>query len=107
MPPNPRSEASNGIAFLAERDYSPAMPTVTIKMTEVQFAALAREARARGTSKAGILRDAFLKKQEQTSSDSAYNLISDLVGSVKGPPDLATNPKYLQDYGRPRAPRRK
>lgn len=83
------------------------MPTVTIKMTEAQFAALARAAHERGTSKAGILRDAFLTKQEQTSGNSAYDLISDLVGSVKGPRDLATNPKYLKDYGKSRAPRRK
>jgi len=83
------------------------MPTVTIKMTEAQFAAVAREAHERGTSKAGVLRDAFLKKQAKTSRDSAYDLISDLVGSVKGPRDLATNPKYLKDYGKPRAARRK
>lgn len=82
------------------------MPTVTIKMTDAQFAAVAREAQKRGTSKAGVLRDAFLKKQAQTSRDSAYDLISDLVGSVKGPRDLATNPKYLKGYGKPRAARR-
>ena len=84
------------------------MPTVTIKMTDAQFAALAREADARGTSKAGILRDAFLKKQaKETSGDSAFDLIADLVGSVEGPRDLATNPKYLKGYGKPRGSRRK
>lgn len=84
------------------------MPTVTIKMTDAQFAALAREAAVRGVSKAGILRDAFLKRQaNEISGDSAFHLISDLVGSVAGPRDLATNPKYLKGYGKPRRARRK
>ncbi|CAN5427146.1 hypothetical protein BH20VER3_BH20VER3_03090 [soil metagenome] len=83
------------------------MPTVTIKMTDAQFAALARVAHERGKSKAGVLRDAFLEKQGKVSSDSAYDLISDLVGSVKGPPDLATHPKYLAGYGKARTARRR
>ena len=81
------------------------MPTVTVKMNDAQFAALAREARERGTSKAGLLREAFLKKHQKPTGDSAYDLIADLVGSVQGPADLATNPKYLKGYGRPRAAR--
>ncbi len=97
-----------GIASLPWWDYLRVVPTVTIKMTDAQFAALAREATARGTSKAGVLRDTFLKKQaKETSADSAFDLIADLVGSVEGPRDLATNPKYLKGYGKPRGSRRK
>ncbi len=77
------------------------MPTVTIKMTDAQFAALEREARDRGTSKAGVLRDAFLN-QRPAVADSSFDLISDLVGSVKGPRDLSTNPKFMKGYGKPR-----
>ena len=83
------------------------MPTVTIKMTDAQFAALKREARERGTSKAGVLRDAFLHQKEGAAVDSAFDLIADLVGSVKGPRDLATNAKYMKSYGRSRGRRRK
>lgn len=84
------------------------MPTVTIKMNDVQFAALTREAKARGMSKAGVLRDAFLGKQrEPASGGSAYDLIADLIGTAAGPADLATNPRYLKDYGLPNASRRK
>lgn len=83
------------------------MPTVTIKMTDAQFAALEREARERGISKAGVLRNAFLHQKERGADDSAFDLIADLVGSVKGPRDLATNPKYMKSYGRSRAARRK
>lgn len=83
------------------------MPTVTVKMSDVQFAALQRAARARRTSKAGLLREAFLHRHEKTPGDSAYDLISDLVGSVKGPADLATNPRYMRDYGQSRQARRK
>ena len=78
------------------------MPTVTVKMSEVQFAALEREARARRTSKAHLLREAFLRARDNPKADSAYDLIADLVGSVKGPVDLATNPKFMRGYGKTR-----
>lgn len=84
------------------------MPTVTVKMSEVQFRALEREARARRKSKASLLRDAFLHSTTQARTDgSAFDLISDLVGSVKGPRDLATSPKFMRGYGRERAKRQK
>jgi len=83
------------------------MPTVTVKMSDAQFAALKREARARRTSKAGLLREAFLHRHERAPGDSAYDLISDLVGSVKGPVDLATNPRHMRGYGQSRQARRK
>ena len=83
------------------------MPTVTVKMSEAQFAALKREARARRTSKAGLLREAFLHRHEKAPGDSAFELITDIVGSLHGPVDLATNPKYMRSYGRSRrAPRK-
>lgn len=83
------------------------MPTVTVKMSEAQFAALKREATARRTSKAGLLREAFLHRHDKAAGDSAFELISDLVGTVHGPTDLATNPKYLRTYGRSRRARPK
>ena len=83
------------------------MPTVTVKMSDVQFAALKREARVRRTSKAGLLREAFLHRHAKTPGESAYDLISDLVGSLDGPVDLATNPKYMRGYGQSRQARRK
>ena len=30
---------------------------------------------------------------------SAYDLAKDLIGSIEGPGDLSTNPKYLEDLG--------
>jgi len=83
------------------------MPTVTVKMSEAQFAALKREASARRTSKAGLLREAFLQRHEKAPGDSAFELIADLVGSVHGPVDLATNPKHMRSYGRSRRARGK
>lgn len=83
------------------------MPTVTVKMSQVQFTALEREARARRTSKASLLRDAFLQRQTHAAGGSAFDLVSDLVGSVQGPVNLATNPKFMRGYGRARrSPRR-
>ena len=83
------------------------MPTVTVKMSAAQFAALKREASARRTSKAGLLREAFLHRHDKAADDSAFDLISDLVGSIHGPVDLATNPKHMRSYGRSRRVQRK
>jgi hypothetical protein len=32
-------------------------------------------------------------------SGTAFDLVSKLCGSLNGPPDLTTNPKYLEGFG--------
>ena len=75
------------------------MPTVTVKMSPQQFARLERIARQRQAPKAQILREAFESAHESSKPGTVYDAIADLIGSVEGPGDLSTNPKYLQGFG--------
>ena len=84
------------------------MPTVTVKISDQQFARLERIARARHVPKAQVLREAFDGVDAEQSKPSAFDLVAHLAGSVNGPRDASTNPVYLTDFGQPRArPRRK
>lgn len=84
------------------------MPTVTVKISDRQFARLERISRARHLPKAQILREAFDATDSAHSKHSAFDLVAHLAGSVNGPRDASTNADYLADFGQPRArPRRK
>jgi Arc/MetJ-type ribon-helix-helix transcriptional regulator len=61
-------------------------------------------ARRRGASKSDLVRQAVTKFLEQdqpaVEEPSVLDLIGDLVGSVRGPGDLAGNPAYMSEFGR-------
>ncbi len=79
------------------------MPTVTVKISDQQFARLERIARERHLPKAQVLREAFEGADARHSKPSAFDLAASLAGSVNGPRDASTNPAYLTDFGQPRA----
>ena len=83
------------------------MPTVTVKISDQQFARLERIARKRHVPKAQVLREALDGADAEQSKPSAFDLVAHLAGSVKGPRDASTNPVYLADFGQPRARRRR
>jgi hypothetical protein len=76
------------------------MPTVTVKRSERQFARLARIARERRMPKAQVLRESLDRLDDTPAPGSMYEAIADLVGSVEGPGDLLSNPKYMEDFGK-------
>jgi predicted transcriptional regulator len=75
------------------------MRTVTVKMTDQQFARLECIARERRIPKAQILREAFEQQGSAPRLMSAFDLVADLAGTVAGPADASTNKKYLDDLG--------
>lgn len=75
------------------------MRVVSFKLPSVLDRRLTQLAKARRTSRSVILREAvesFARPTKRTVSAVA----GDLIGSISGPRDLATNPKYLRGYGR-------
>jgi metal-responsive CopG/Arc/MetJ family transcriptional regulator len=56
-------------------------------------------ARSRGTSRSAIVHEA-LESYVKGKRRSATPLAGQLVGSVDGPADLATNGKYMSRYGK-------
>lgn len=79
------------------------MKTISLKLPEGLHVKLARAAREQGKTKSDVVRDAleqFLNGQRQLPAITVGDLAGDLIGSAAGPTDLATNPKYMEGYGR-------
>ena len=65
-------------------------------------AKLTRAAKDRKAPKSEIIRDAlesYFANGKKNPRLSCLDLAGDLVGSVDGPVDLATNPKYMEGFG--------
>lgn len=58
----------------------------------------------RGVKKSTLVREAlahYLVAAPEVRRGSALELAGDLVGCLKGgPPDLSSNPRYLDDFGK-------
>ena len=75
--------------------------TITVKLPKPLFQKLEAEARRRKTSASQVLVEAFAHTQKDGNGNlSPYERVKDLIGSIEGPGDLSTNPKYLKGYGR-------
>jgi hypothetical protein len=76
------------------------MPILTCNIPDEIDARLEEMARQAKTSKDGIVRKVLEQAtQNGTKGVSAFELAGDLCGSLSGPSDLATNPKYLEGFG--------
>jgi Arc/MetJ-type ribon-helix-helix transcriptional regulator len=83
------------------------MVVISLKLTEALDAQLTEQAQRRRMSKSELVRralTAFLQSSEldveSGSSQSAADLLADLVGCCKaGPADLSSNPAFLSDLG--------
>ncbi|HEX9690746.1 MAG TPA: CopG family transcriptional regulator [Gemmatimonadales bacterium] len=79
------------------------MEPLTLKIPPRLAAELEAFARSRGASRSAVVREAikeYLGRARTPSPASCLDLARDLVGTVEGPRDLATNPRHLKDYGR-------
>jgi hypothetical protein len=79
------------------------MKTVSLKIPDEVDAKLKQLSQERGAAKSDIIRDAlecYFANRKNGGKLSCSELAGDLVGSVSGPVDLATNPKHMQGYGR-------
>jgi hypothetical protein len=85
--------------------YENVMTTLTVKIPEALERSIAIAARRERVTKSELVRRAMAKYVAQTGENrkfqSAMDLACDLIGSVRGGPvDLATNGKYMNDYGK-------
>ncbi|MGL5016582.1 MAG: CopG family transcriptional regulator [Luteolibacter sp.] len=96
--PNFRIAQDNGGYY-----FSP-VKTISLKLSDRLLECLEAESRARGTTKSSLVRDCIEKALDTRPAGdkmNCYDLASDLAGSVKGlPRDLATNPNYMEGFGR-------
>jgi hypothetical protein len=81
------------------------MSTLSLKLPDSLLLRLDQESRARRLSKSALVRSALERELQPSKSARAatcYDLAHDLAGSIrkKLPKDLATNPKYMEGFGR-------
>jgi Arc/MetJ-type ribon-helix-helix transcriptional regulator len=79
------------------------MKTISLKLPESLDMKLGRIARQRKQSKSEVVREAllqFLNGGRRSGVVTVAELAGDLLGSAEGPSDLATNPKYMEGYGK-------
>ena len=81
-----------------------AMSTISLKLPDSLLLRLDQESRQRRMTKSALVRAALereLDQPETAAGASCYDLARDLAGSLKKlPKDLATNPKYMEGFGR-------
>lgn len=88
------------IAFGRERAKIELMTTLVCSIPEKLDARLEELARQAKVPKGKFIRKALEKAVRRPKANgSAFKLVSDLCGSLSGPSDLATNPKYLEGLG--------
>lgn len=94
----------NVVLSSAIRYYEYVMTTLTVKIPEALERSIAIAARRERVTKSELVRRAMSKYVAQASDhkfQSALDLAGGLIGSVRGGPvDLATNAKYMDDYGK-------
>jgi hypothetical protein len=78
------------------------MTTISLKVPDMLDSRLEKEAQRRRTSKSAVVRECIEKMRLAPRRDraaSCLDLVGDLAGCLKGPRDIAPNPKYLEDFG--------
>ena len=79
------------------------MKITSIKIDEDLENKIAYLSKKKGVSKSMLIREAiaeYLLKSELKAESSFSALAKDLSGSLEGPSDLSTNPKYLSGFGK-------
>ena len=80
------------------------MRSVSLKLPDNLAKKLEVAAKKRRLNKSAVIREAleaYFADEKRPIKGSFAELAGDLIGCIKGgPPDLATNPKYMEGYGR-------
>ena len=75
------------------------MKMISLKLPESLAQWLAEESKTLGRSQSDLVRDALEVRRKKSGKKSCHDLMQDLCGTLKGPRDLSTNPKYLDGFG--------
>jgi|1185.fasta_scaffold473238_2 metal-responsive CopG/Arc/MetJ family transcriptional regulator len=77
---------------------------MSLKLPDRLLRLIEKQSRARGVSKSELIRDCVergIEEHQLKKEITCYDLSKHVIGSVKsGVPDLATNPKYMDGFGK-------
>ncbi|MDQ6914122.1 MAG: ribbon-helix-helix domain-containing protein [Verrucomicrobiota bacterium] len=78
------------------------METLSVKIPEPLAKWLRTESKQTRRSRSAIVREALEFKRNGHRGQKPMTMaeaLADLKGTISGPPDLSTNPKYFDGYG--------
>ena len=76
---------------------------VSLKLTEALEERLSAVVQERGGSKSAVVREAleaYLKNEKEIRRGSCLEIAKDLIGIVKGPPDLSFHKRHMKGFGK-------
>lgn len=76
------------------------MKTITVKLPESLAHWLTQRAKELGRPQSELVRQALEDSRKGLTNGSCHDFMADVCGIVRGPKDLSTNPKYLEDFGK-------
>ena len=76
------------------------MKTISLKIPEALDRELDHLAKQRRSSRSAVLREALEGLAGKQRKRSATGLAGELVGSLKGAPDLSSSPRHMRGYGK-------
>lgn len=80
------------------------MKTISLKLPHDLACQLEYKIQERGINQSLAIREAItqyvIDSPKKNKKPSCLDLVKDLCGTVKGPADLSTNPKYLKEFGK-------
>ena len=85
------------MAVTKRKTKEPSGKYVTIYLNRTLYRQFLREALARKSTVGKVIKERLLEKEP--TKLSIYDRVRHLIGKVDGPPDLSTNPKYLEGFG--------
>lgn len=75
------------------------MKALTVKLPTPLAAWLSRRAKELGRPQSELVREALERVRTGNDMASCHDLMADVCGTLRGPKDLSTNPKYLAGFG--------
>lgn len=75
------------------------MKTLSVKLPDPLARWLRTQARELRRTQSDLVRQALEAQRQNRNGPSCHDLMKDFCGSFSGPPDLSTNPKYMDGYG--------
>ena len=76
------------------------MKTLSVKLPAPLARWLLKRSKELGRTQSDLVREALETHRQGKNGPTCHDLMKDFCGSFRGPPDLSTNPKYMDDYGK-------
>jgi hypothetical protein len=85
---------------MANEQYDVAVKTITVKLPEALASWLSHRARQLNRSQSELVREALEHARHGDGAQTCHDIFRDSCGTIDGPPDLSTNRKHYDGFGK-------